>query len=319
MVSAPFDLWSLEVFVAVCDHQTMAAAARTLGLTQPAVSQIIAELETRTDATLFDRRVRPIGLTPAGAVLRSRATALLGEARQIAPLLREVQKGRLPVVRVGLLDSLNRTLAAPLAEHLMGLTDHASLLSGLTAAHAGALLTRRLDIVFAVDDLGDIEGLERWDILAEPYVLLTPQDMPVCASLNDLQNLILQKPFIRFSERSKTGMDIERHLRRLGLDLARSVEFDTPNGVTAMVASGHGWSITTPLCIIEAGFGLNNMRCSPLPGPTLSRRVILAARRRELGRLPHSLATFSATRLRDHCLPEIAALMPFVVQEIGIG
>jgi DNA-binding transcriptional LysR family regulator len=319
MVSAPFDLWSLEVFVAVCDHETMAAAARALGLTQPAVSQIIAELESRTDAMLFDRRVRPIGLTPAGAVLRSRATALLGEARQIAPLLREVQKGRLPVVRIGLLDSLNRTLAAPLAEHLMALTDHASLLSGLTAAHAGALLTRRLDVVFAVDDLGDIEGLERWDILAEPYVLLTPQEMPVCASPDDLQTLILQKPFIRFSERSKTGIEIERHLRRLGLDLARSVEFDTPNGVTAMVASGQGWAITTPLCVIEAGFGLNGMRCTRLPGPTLRRRVILAARRRELGRLPQSLATFSATRLRDHCLPEIAALMPFVAQEIEIG
>ncbi len=319
MVSAPFDLWSLEVFVAVCDHETMAAAARALGLTQPAVSQIIGDLESRTDAMLFDRRVRPIGLTPAGAVLRSRATALLGEARQIAPLLREVQKGRLPVVRIGLLDSLNRALAAPLAEHLMGLTDHASLLSGLTAAHAGALLTRRLDIVFAVDDLGDIEGLERWDILAEPYVLLTPHDMPECTSPDALQNLILQKPFIRFSERSKTGMEIERHLRRLGLDLARSVEFDTPNGVTAMVADGCGWAITTPLCIIEAGYRLAGMRCSRLPGPALRRRVILAARRRELGRLPQTLAAFSAARLRDHCLPEIAELMPFVTQEIDIG
>jgi hypothetical protein len=249
-------------------------------------------------------------------VLRQRAISLLGEARQIAPLLREVKKGRLPVVRIGLLDSLTHALSAPLAAHLVALIDQASLLSGLTAAHAGALLTRRLDLVFAVDDLGDIGGLERWPILSEPYVLLTPQDLP---AVDDLEKLAQVKPLIRFSERSKTGIEIERHLRRLGLDLARGLEFDAPYSVTALVAGGHGWAITTPLCIFESGLGLDGMRCTRLPGPALRRRVILAARRRELGRLPQALATFSTQLLRDSVLPQIARLMPFAVREIEIG
>jgi DNA-binding transcriptional LysR family regulator len=40
----PFDLRSLEIFLAVCEAGAMAVAARKLGLTQPAVSIAVAEL-----------------------------------------------------------------------------------------------------------------------------------------------------------------------------------------------------------------------------------------------------------------------------------
>ncbi|OYZ90965.1 MAG: LysR family transcriptional regulator, partial [Rhizobiales bacterium 17-65-6] len=119
----PFDLRTLDIFLAVCDQGSMAGAARHLGLTQPAVSQAVADLEARTGAVLFDRSVRPLGLTPAGGVLRQRASALLSEARQIAPMLHETMHSRLPLLRVGLVDSLSRALSAPLGVHLMALAD----------------------------------------------------------------------------------------------------------------------------------------------------------------------------------------------------
>ena len=83
----PFDLRALEIFLTVCEAGSMAAAARTLSLTQPAVSQSIADLEARTGTALFDRSVRPLALTPPGGILRQRASALMSEARQIGPLL----------------------------------------------------------------------------------------------------------------------------------------------------------------------------------------------------------------------------------------
>jgi DNA-binding transcriptional LysR family regulator len=106
----PFDLRSLEVFLAVCEAGGMASAARQLRITQPSVSQTIAELEERTGTKLFDRHVRPIVLTHAGAVLRQRASMLLAEARQIGPLLRQTGQGRLPFLRLGIVDSLSRVL-----------------------------------------------------------------------------------------------------------------------------------------------------------------------------------------------------------------
>ena len=150
----------------------MAAAARELGLTQPAVSLAIAELERKTGTSLFDRTVRPLALTLAGGLMRQRASALIADARQIAPLLHESKHGKVPLIRAGLVDSLTRALTVPLSIYLASRADEVSVLSGLTARHASELLTRRLDLFLGVDDLEELPGLERWELFKEPYVLL---------------------------------------------------------------------------------------------------------------------------------------------------
>ncbi|WGD30233.1 LysR family transcriptional regulator [Ancylobacter sp. WKF20] len=305
----PFDLRALEIFLAVCDAGSMAEAARRLTLTQPAISQAVAEMEKRIGVQLFDRSARPLALTGAGGALRQRASALLSEARQIAPLLREAEHARLPLLRAGLVDSLSRALMGPLARALGERAEQVSLLSGLTASHAGALLTRQLDLLVGADELDEIEGLERWPLLSEPYLLLMPADRPVPARAGDLEELARALPLVRYSARSKTGMEIERHLRRLRLDLPRPLEFDTPYGVTAAVADGAGFAITTPLCLVEAGLALDGFACRPLPGPGLTRHLTLIARRQELGRLPREIAGV--------CRDKLEALRPAVIALAG--
>jgi len=306
----PFDLKALEIFLAVCEQGAMAGAARRLGLTQPAVSQAVAELEGRLGLALFDRSVRPLGLTAAGGVLRQKASALVSEARQIAPALRETEHGRLPLLRAGLVDSLSRALAAPLGGHLATVAEEVSILSGLTAAHASALLSRQMDLLVGLDELEDVEGLERLALLTEPYVLLLPAGAPVPTRLEELRQMAL--PLVRFSARSKTGIEVERHLRRVRLELPRRLEFDTPQGVTATVAAGDGFAITTPLCVHEAAVELARVTCAPLPGPAFARRLTLIARRQELGRLPREIAQFCRDRLARDALPALTAAMPWL-------
>ncbi len=305
----PFDLRALEIFLAVCDAGSMAEAARRLKLTQPAISQAVAEMERRIGVQLFDRSARPLALTGAGGALRQRASALLSEARQIAPLLREAEHARLPLLRAGLVDSLSRALMGPLARALGERAEQVSLLSGLTASHAGGLLTRQLDLLVGADELDEIEGLERWPLLSEPYLLLMPSDRPAPTRAGELEDLARALPLVRYSARSKTGMEIERHLRRLRLDLPRPLEFDTPYGVTAAVADGAGFAITTPLCLVEAGMPLAGFACRPLPGPGLARHLTLIARRHELGRLPREIAGV--------CREKLAALRPAVIALAG--
>ena len=314
----PFDLRQLEIFLQVCDSGTMVAAARVLGLTQPAVSQAVSELEARAGVTLLDRAVRPLALTAAGLVLRPHAAALLAEARQIGPLLRRAQAAGLPLLRAGLVDSLQRALAAPLATYLGAVAARTVFLSGLTAFHASALLTRQLDMFLGVDNFGDVDGIERWDVAEESYVLLCPAELPIPRVPADLATLSERVPLVRFSARSGTGTEIERHLRRLGLDLPRAAEFDTPHGVTAMVANGGGWAITTPLCLHEAAVLLDGLACHPLPGPALRRRLLLVARRRELGPIPARTAEVARTVLRDRCLPAIARTALWLASQVQV-
>jgi DNA-binding transcriptional LysR family regulator len=314
----PFDLRALTIFLAVCDEGGMAPAARRLGLTQPGVSLAVSELEARSGAALFDRAVRPIALTPAGALLRQRASALISEAREIAPLLREASRGRFPLVRVGLVDSLSRLIAVPLAERLAARAEEVSILSGLTSAHASALITRNLDVMIGVDDLGDVAGLERWPLVSEAYVLAAPRDAQPPRSVEALAAMAADLRFVRFSARSGTGVEVERHLRRIGVELPRGLEFDTPYGVTAMIAGGGHFAITTPLCLIEAGIDLAEIACFLLPGPQLRRQLTLVSYRSQLGRLPQELADLCRERLRSDAMTKIAARLPEVASAIEV-
>lgn len=309
----PFDLRQLTIFLAVCDAGSMAAAARRLGLTQPAVSLAVAELELRIGAGLFDRAIRPIALTPAGVLLRQRASALVSEARQIAPMLREAGRARFPLVRLGLVDSLSRALGPTLADAIAERADEVAILSGLTASHASALLSRNLDVMIGVDDLAQVAGLERRPILTESYMLMLPPGVPAVENLEDLRRLAERFELVRFSARSSTGVEIERHLRRIGLEPPRRLSFDTPQGVASMVAEGDRFGIVTPLCVVEAAPPPGAVVCAPLPGPEFARSLTLVAYAHELGRLPAELAETSRAGLRAR-LAEVAPDMARFVQ-----
>ncbi|HTR15509.1 MAG TPA: LysR family transcriptional regulator [Acetobacteraceae bacterium] len=314
----PFDLRGLEVFLAVCDAGGMSAAARLLGLTQPAVSQAIGELETRSGATLFDRGVRPLSLTAAGLILRQRASALLAEARQIAPLLRQTHDGRLTLVRVGLVDSLSRAVTDALAGHLARVAEQASFFSGLTAAHTSALLTRQIDVFLGADEAAEVEGVERWPLFDDPYILLCPATMTPPTDLAELAALAGHMPLIRFSARSRTGREIEQHLRRLRIEFPRFQEYDLPYGLTTAVASGQGFAISTPLCLFESAVPAGRVRAARLPGPALTRRLTLIARRKELGRLPRELAATARAALAGQAVPFLRAEMPWLGTRLGV-
>jgi DNA-binding transcriptional LysR family regulator len=77
-------------FRAVARERSFSAAARTLALTQPAVSQQVAALESELGAQLIDRRPGGMELTRAGTILLAHADAIAERLR-----LAETQLGEL--------------------------------------------------------------------------------------------------------------------------------------------------------------------------------------------------------------------------------
>jgi len=72
-----FDISLLRTFVAVHDHGGMTAAARSLHLTQGAISQQIKRLEEQFNTPVFERNHRRLILTSAGDRLLAKARAML--------------------------------------------------------------------------------------------------------------------------------------------------------------------------------------------------------------------------------------------------
>ncbi len=92
------DLFQLETFLAVAEERSFSRAAIRLHRSQPAVSQVVAKLESELGETLLDRSLRDGTLTDAGQVLREYAEKMVNlrnEAGAALQDLRSLQAGRL--------------------------------------------------------------------------------------------------------------------------------------------------------------------------------------------------------------------------------
>ncbi len=76
------DFRHFRIFLAVCEAGSMTRAAAGLYMTQPSVSQAVAELEREYGARLFERLNHRLYLTAAGEQLRSYASHILNLAGQ---------------------------------------------------------------------------------------------------------------------------------------------------------------------------------------------------------------------------------------------
>jgi DNA-binding transcriptional LysR family regulator len=308
--SLPFDLRAFDVFLAVAEARGFTAAAKRLRLTQSAVSQIVSQLEKGFGMELLDRKVKPLALTVAGRVLHREASSLLEEARRIVPMVRGAHGSKLPLIRVGVIDSLFRPLAPILGVELRAFADQLSIMSGLTQAHRAGLLSRDLDIAIMGDALEEIDGLERFLLVEESFILLLPSGRRDRKN-GDLALLAADLPLVRYSGRSQMGRQIELYLRRLRLKIPLGQEYDSTEGVIRMVAAGMGWAIITPLCVLDASSLVDRAFCAPLPLPRMHRQLSLVARN-EMGGIPQQIATLIRQVLKVRCIPEVRRMMPWL-------
>lgn len=304
------DLRSLQVFVSVCEKGNMTEAARSLGITQSAVSQSIKELERYIGVRLVDRSLRPLRPTPAGSVLYQRGRSLLIDARETQVLTWQYGSGTLPKLRVGLNFNLSRGFTTRLVRVLRHQRRPPELIiwnSG-DADHIPAFLNRDLDMIVSADAIEHIEGLERHDIVKEAFVMVVPKPHGHPAEALDLDAVVQHYPLIRYSARTRVGQHIERHLRRIRLNATHEIELESPESLLEMVGEGIGWSVVTPLNILYGRIETRKVSIRSLPGPGFNRRLTLVAREGEFGEIPAKLANISRDIIGRYLIPEIESI-----------
>ena len=75
-------LRDLHVFLTVVQRRSMAKAAQQLGVSSPAVSEVIADLEHALGVRLVDRSARGVEPTISGEALLKRSVAAFDELKQ---------------------------------------------------------------------------------------------------------------------------------------------------------------------------------------------------------------------------------------------
>ena len=158
-------------FRAVAHERSFSAAARSLSLTQPAVSQQVAALEREVGSRLFDRD-NAMALTPAGAVLLEHADAIAERFELATRQLAELAKP--PRLRIGAFPSalvrLVPQAAARLGEVLLeeGPTPELAERVGRGELHLA------LGFQDAALDRREHEGTERRELLTETFLVALP-------------------------------------------------------------------------------------------------------------------------------------------------
>ncbi|MCP3729880.1 LysR substrate-binding domain-containing protein [Sphingomonas sp. MG17] len=100
----------LEAFLTLEATANFSAAAAALGVSQPAFSRTIHQIEVRLGVRLFDRDSRHVRLTPAGQQLRPIAERLLKDYDRLFREFESHVEGREGRVRVATLPSIAATL-----------------------------------------------------------------------------------------------------------------------------------------------------------------------------------------------------------------
>src|SRR5262245_62543682 len=75
-------LRDLDILMAVVQSGSMGNAARSLNMSQPAVSKAVADLERTTGVRLLDRTRQGVEPTPYGLALIKRSIAMFEELRR---------------------------------------------------------------------------------------------------------------------------------------------------------------------------------------------------------------------------------------------
>ncbi|XYD12329.1 LysR family transcriptional regulator (plasmid) [Methylobacterium sp. NMS12] len=104
------ELRHLRYFAAVAEHLSFTAAAQSLGVSQPPLSQQIRDLEVEIGVNLFERSSRRVVLTAAGEDFLGNARAVLAQVADAVDRARTIGTGTAGILNIGMTSSV---LAGP--------------------------------------------------------------------------------------------------------------------------------------------------------------------------------------------------------------
>lgn len=309
-----FDLHAMEVFVMTVELGGMSQCATHLQVTQSAVSQTIARLESSIGTPLFDRSMRPLGLTMSGRSMFERGKQLIASARHTYDEVRAGASLPLASLTVAMSFSLANQLTTAILSGLGSRAGRWNIRSGISLEHQGVFLARDIDmLVTGSFSLEHRDNVELHPVFEESFVIVVPASHTKPLTLGSEP---AELPFIRFSHLTGMGQQIERQMVRMKLNLPQVVEVESSHQQLALVAAGLGWTITSPVCLSVAPELLRQTRVEPMPRGRFSRLVQVVARAGELDDLPAEMARICARELREKTFPPLIERLPWLEDQL---
>ena len=285
------DLRQLNHLIAVAEHQSFSAAARTLHTVQSNVSTHVAKLEKELGAALIDRHtMQP---TAEGRAVLERARRIRTELQAINDDIVSMRHEVAGEVRIGCIGTTGRWMASPLLGRLA--ERHPALRPVLVDATTTSLTPRVLDgdLDMAIVNTPVVEaGLESEPLFEEERIIVAPADHPL-ADRETIDVADLAEHPVMLTPRGTTFRDaIDQELAAAGVLLTAAAEVDglrllaslayqgyAPALLPASTVSGYpsgDWSLVHVEGLARRSVGLvRNRRTTPSMPIRAAREVVL--------------------------------------------
>jgi len=279
-------LRQLHYFVSIAEAGSFTAAAREIGVAQPALSQHVIALEKELGATLFEREARGIRLTPSGATFLEHAYVVLRDVERARDAVTGKGAEIVGQVAIGLPPTIATVLALPLLEAAFARLPRVTL--HLVESHSGFLREwleiSRLDLALMLN-VANAKGLDLTPVIVEDLQLIS--SMKSGGSTKQITVSEIEKHDILIASRSH---DFRKSIEdavflATGRPLQVRAEVDSVPTIKRMVMAGLGHTIL-PHSAVHEELENGTLRAQRIINPTIERHALLGS----VARLPKSRA-----------------------------
>jgi DNA-binding transcriptional LysR family regulator len=285
------DIHQLVRFLAVVREGSFSGGAKSLGRTQPAISQGISRLEDELELRVFERPGRRSGLTDAGKELVEYAERLIGVRQQALVALEDVRalrSGRLGIAA----NELTCLYLLPV------LNEFRRLYPGVSVTVQRSLASRvPASVLDYAVDMGVITyrpaepGLRSAVVYHDELVFVVPPTHPLARQSAVSIAMLGNESFVAHHVASPNRARVLDLFRKHRVTLHMPVEMPTIDAIKRFVALGHGVALLPNLTVADEVARGELVRV-PVPELSLERKLRLVVRRQ--GDFSHAVRAFIA-------------------------
>lgn len=297
---AGLSLRGVEAFRATLRSGSVSAAARLLGVSQPAISQHLKQLEQAGGVRLFDRRLGRLLPTAEAQLLLAEVERVFSGLEQVRRRLLALRSHASATLHVGCLHATSMGLVPRAAARFLARHAGARVELQVSSSNAlrDALADGALDLAILADE-SDVRGLNASVFYELPGVCLLPQAHRLARKRLIGPRDLHDEAFITLARGDRTRERIDAVLATHGV-VPRTV-VETPYGATqcALVGAGVGIALVNPIVAHDLA-SQPGVAMRPFEPTILFRALLGFAPGRALGAMQQAFVA--------ECRAELAAL-----------
>lgn len=272
------ELRHLRYFVTLADELHFGHAAVTLGITQPALSLQIRQLESIIGALLFDRTSRSVRLTAAGEQFRRRSIDLLEQLQADVDEAARISSGQAGRIDLAFISSAAASMSGVLQQYRAQWPDvHVRLFECFTDEALNRVEQGSADIGI-VRDPDDRPGLLLSPLLTERFTAVIPAAHPLAAQPTVTAAELAAFPLIFFpvTAGARAAATNLQPFREAGIEPTIAYTGSSWNTILHLVAAEVGISVA-PISATTGSLP-QGLTCVALAGTQARSQVALATR-----------------------------------------